>query len=94
LPVFGCPAAFSLQIEFCDSLESEAVIPSYGPGSPPLPTRLMAGIAILKYMHDLSDEAVCDHWVENPYFQFFCGEEFFQCGFRRLRTGVPIDCGQ
>jgi transposase, IS5 family len=49
-----------------------------GPGSPPLPTRLMAGIAILKYMHDLSDEAVCDHWVENPYFQFFCGEEFFQ----------------
>src|SRR5271157_1985863 len=48
------------------------------PGSPPLPTRLMAGIAILKYMHDLSDEAVCDRWVENPYFQFFCGEEFFQ----------------
>jgi transposase, IS5 family len=38
-----------------------------GPGSPPLPTRLMAGIAILKYMHDLSDGAVCD-----------CGEEFFQ----------------
>ena len=49
-----------------------------GPGSPPLPTRLMAGITVLKYMHDLSDEAVCDRWVENPYFQFFCGEEFFQ----------------
>ena len=49
-----------------------------GPGSPPLPTRLMAGITILKYMHDLSDEAMCDRWVENPYFQFFCGEEFFQ----------------
>jgi IS5 family transposase len=38
----------------------------------------MAGITVLKYMHDLSDEAVCDRWVENPYFQFFCGEEFFQ----------------
>jgi IS5 family transposase len=49
-----------------------------GPGSPPLRTRLMAGIAIHKYMHDLSDEAVCDHWVENRIFQFFCGEEFFQ----------------
>jgi transposase, IS5 family len=48
------------------------------PGHPPLPTRLMAGLAILKYMHDLSDEALCDRWVENPYFQLFCGEEFFQ----------------
>lgn len=48
------------------------------PGRPPLPTRLMAGIAILKHMHDLSDDGLCDRWVENPYFQFFCGEEFFQ----------------
>ena len=48
------------------------------PGHPPLPTRLMAGLAILKHMHDLSDEALCARWVENPYFQFFCGEEFFQ----------------
>ena len=29
-------------------------------------------------MYDLSDEALCDRWIENPYFQFFCGEEFFQ----------------
>jgi IS5 family transposase len=48
------------------------------PGRPPLPTRLMAGLAILKSMHDLSDEALCDRWVENPYFQLLCGEEFFQ----------------
>jgi len=51
---------------------------SDGPGQPPLSTRLMAGIAILKYMHNLSDDAVCDRWLENPYFQYFCGEEFFQ----------------
>jgi IS5 family transposase len=38
----------------------------------------MAGLAILKHMHDLSDEALCERWVENPYFQLFCGEEFFQ----------------
>jgi transposase, IS5 family len=49
-----------------------------GPGQPPLPTRLMAGLTILKYTHDLSDEVLCERWVENPYYQFLCGEEFFQ----------------
>jgi transposase, IS5 family len=38
----------------------------------------MAGIAILKHMHDLSDEVLCERWIENPYYQLFCGEEFFQ----------------
>lgn len=47
------------------------------PGQPPLPTRLMAGLAILKHTYDLSDEDLCARWVENPYFQYFCGEEFF-----------------
>ena len=51
---------------------------SDAPGHPPLPTRLMAGLAILKAMHDLSDEALCERWIENPYFQLFCGEEFFR----------------
>jgi IS5 family transposase len=49
-----------------------------GPGQPPLPTRLMAGLAILKHTYDLSDEALCERWVENPYYQYLCGEEFFQ----------------
>jgi IS5 family transposase len=49
-----------------------------GRGQPPLPTRLMAGLMILKYTHNLSDEALCERWVENPYYQYFCGEEFFQ----------------
>src|SRR3954463_1502776 len=47
------------------------------PGRPPLPTRLMAGLAILKHTYDLSDEGLCERWVENPYYQLFCGEEFF-----------------
>jgi transposase, IS5 family len=50
---------------------------SEGPGMPPLPTRLIAGLAILKHTFDLSDEELCARWVENPYFQYFCGEEFF-----------------
>ena len=49
-----------------------------GPGQPPLPTRLMAGLAILKHSYDLSDEVLCERWVENPYYQYFCGEEFFE----------------
>lgn len=48
------------------------------PGHPPLPTRLMAGLAILKHTYNLSDEGLCERWVENPYYQYFCGEEFFQ----------------
>src|SRR5215204_3046344 len=48
------------------------------PGRPPLPTRLMAGLSILKHMHDLSDEVLCERWIETPYWQLFCGEEFFQ----------------
>ena len=38
----------------------------------------MAGLALLKHMYDVSDEALCDRWIEIPYSQFFCGEEFFQ----------------
>src|SRR5256884_9009445 len=38
----------------------------------------MAGLAILKHTYNLSDEVVCEQWVENPYYQYFCGEEFFQ----------------
>ena len=28
-------------------------------------------------MHDLSDEVLCARWVENPYYQYFCGELSF-----------------
>lgn len=47
-------------------------------GRPSNPVRLMAGLLILKQIHNLSDESIIEHWVENPYFQFFCGEVFFQ----------------
>jgi len=48
------------------------------PGQPPLPTRLMAGLSILKHTHNLSDEELCARFLENPYYQLFCGEEFFR----------------
>jgi IS5 family transposase len=49
-----------------------------GPGQPPLPTRLVAGLFILKHLHALSDEALCARWIENPYYQHFCGEAVFR----------------
>ena len=42
---------------------------SDGPGMPPLPTRLMAGLAILKHTFNLSDEELCARWIENPSYQ-------------------------
>jgi IS5 family transposase len=43
---------------------------------PAVPTRFMIGLLLIKHIYGLSDEEVCERWVENPYFQFFTGEEF------------------
>ncbi len=45
---------------------------------PRLPIRLMAGLLYLKHAYNLSDEAVCERWAENNYWQYFCGEAYFQ----------------
>jgi transposase, IS5 family len=50
-------------------------------GAPALPTRLIAGLHYLKHAEGLSDEAVVKRWVENGYWQHFCGETFFQHDF-------------
>ena len=47
-------------------------------GRPGIPTRLMAGLLYLKATFKLSDEDVVRRWVENPYWQFFCGETYFR----------------
>ena len=59
-----------------------------GDGQPPLPVRLIAGLFILKHMHSLSDEALCARWVENPYFQYFCGERVFRHGLAFDRSSL------
>ena len=38
----------------------------------------MVSLHYLKYTHDLSDEAVLRGWVENPYWQYLSGMEFFE----------------
>src|SRR5262244_4002753 len=57
-------------------------------GRPAVPTRFMIGLLLLKHIYALSDEEVCERWVENPYFQFFTGEEFFQHAFPHERSGL------
>ncbi len=47
-------------------------------GAPALPTRLIAGLHYLKHAFARSDEAIVAQWLENPYWQYFCGEEYFQ----------------
>ena len=50
-------------------------------GRPGKPIRLMTGLLILKQLYNLSDETLVARWVENPYWQYFCGESEFQWKF-------------
>jgi len=58
----------------------EALGATYHPslGAPGVSTRLMVALHYLKYQHDLSDALVLAHWLENPYWQHFSGERYFQ----------------
>jgi len=47
-------------------------------GRPALPTRLMASLLYLKHVYALSDEDTVQRWSENPYWQHFSGERYFQ----------------
>jgi len=48
-----------------------------GVGRPGHPIRLMVGLQLLKHTCNVSDEEVVATWVENPYWQYFCGEQYF-----------------
>lgn len=56
-------------------------------GRPGIPIRLMVGLHFLKHTYNLSDEEVVAQWAENPYWQYFCGETYFQ-------HHLPIDPSQ
>ena len=53
-------------------------------GAPGKAIRLMVGLHYLKYTFNESDESVLDRWVENPYWQCFCG-------YTHMQHEVPID---
>jgi IS5 family transposase len=60
--------------------------PLYHPhvGRPGIPIRLMVGLSYLQHTCALSDEEVVARWVENPYWQYFCGFDY-------LQLALPID---
>jgi IS5 family transposase len=47
-------------------------------GAPAKAIRLMVGMQYLKYTFNESDESVVARWVENPYWQYFCGYTHMQ----------------
>ena len=47
-------------------------------GRPGSSTRLMVALHYLKYTFNLSDEDTVDGWVENPYWQYFSGNQYFE----------------
>ncbi len=47
-------------------------------GRPAIDTRLMVSLHYLKYTFDLSDEAVVEAWLQNPYWQFLSGMCYFE----------------
>ncbi len=53
-------------------------------GRPGKPIRLMVGLHYLKQAFDESDESVLYGFLENPYWQYFCGYEHFQ-------KDIPLD---
>ena len=53
-------------------------------GRPGIPIRLMVGLGYLQHTFGLSDEEVVARWVENPYWQYFCGFDY-------LQLALPID---
>ena len=53
-------------------------------GAPGKQIRLMVGLQYLKYMYNESDEMIVQKFVENPYYQYFCGNEYFE-------HSLPID---
>jgi IS5 family transposase len=57
-------------------------------GRPGIETRFVIGLLLLKHIYGLSDEAVCERWVHDPYFQHFTGEEFFQHEFPHERSDL------
>ena len=59
-----------------ESLSSNSF--SEGPGRPEIPMRLIAGLHYLKYLENKSDEEAVDTFIHNPYWQYFCGCEYFQ----------------
>lgn len=80
-------------VKLSHQIDWQALVTEFGPlyaegkGRPGIAIRLMVGLHYLKHAFNLSDEAVVERWIENPYWQYFCGEQYFN-------HSLPIDPSQ
>jgi IS5 family transposase len=56
-------------------------------GRPAVALRKIIGLCMLKSRYRISDEKCLNIWLENPYWQYFCGEVHFQ-------TEKPFSAGE
>ena len=74
-----CKLADSIDWDWLDAQLAECYHQDMGrPGNA---TRLMVGLHYLKHAFDESDESVMARWIENPYWQYFCGYKYMQHEF-------------
>ncbi len=88
LSIFDTPLEkfINLKHELCvlskhidwDKIESDFSVYYSDFGRPSVPIRRVIGLLLLKHIYNLSDEAIIDRWIENPYWQYFSGEKVFQ----------------
>ena len=68
-------------------MDSDYFVGEFGPlyvenkGRPGKPVRLLVALHYLKHTYNQSDESVVERFLENPYWQYFCGFEYFQHEF-------------
>ena len=66
-------------VKLADRIDWSDLVKAFGPlyspdrGRPGIPIRTMAGLVMIQHTYALSDEEVLARWVENPYYQYFCG---------------------
>ena len=70
-------------IKLTDKVEWSLIESEFGKyysqnGRPSVPTRTMVGLLMIKSMFSVSDEDLIPSWIQNPYWQYFCGEQYFR----------------
>jgi IS5 family transposase len=61
-----------------EQVEKDLVVYYSDKGAPSVPVRIMVGLIMLKQVYHHGDKSALSHWLENPYWQHFCGEVYFQ----------------
>jgi len=57
-------------------------------GRPATASRMLIGLTLLQSLYGLSEDDVVNRWPENPYWQYLCGEAFFQHQRPIVRSGL------